>query len=168
MEVYTKVKGEESGYRREKLEDFTDISLIPEFDYSIKWRKLQEKTPRKTTYQREDYRQRPSMVGQNTRDDRPAGISTVSNSLRKTSEEPAAAKPLLPDSWKKPSILPLANQGKVNHDLVRANSNTTHSISKKVKLNTDTAPEDEEDEDMSSGSGSEDDASTFSTPMGEK
>ena len=47
VELFTKYRGEESGYRFAKLEDFMDTTELPLFDHDLKWRKVVEKPPRR-------------------------------------------------------------------------------------------------------------------------
>ena len=47
VELFTKYRGEESGYRHTKLEDFMDTYELPRFDHDLKWRKVAEKPPRR-------------------------------------------------------------------------------------------------------------------------
>ena len=63
IEVFTKTKGEETGYRKVELDDFTDMSAVPEFNFTIKWRKFTDKPPRRTQKNWEDLGQRPSTIG---------------------------------------------------------------------------------------------------------
>ena len=62
IEVFTKTKGEESGYKKVDLDDFTDMSLVPEFNFAIKWRKFTDKPPRRAQKIWEDLGQRPSTM----------------------------------------------------------------------------------------------------------
>ena len=39
MEVFTKLRGDDQGFRKIKLEDFTDLKLIPRFNAKIKMEK---------------------------------------------------------------------------------------------------------------------------------
>ena len=52
IEVYMKYRGEQVGYRLVKLEDFTDISMLLDFDQNIKWKRYTDRPPRRKV----DYR----------------------------------------------------------------------------------------------------------------
>ena len=56
------MRNEETGFRRIKLEDFTDVSQIPPFNSNIKWRRYTDKLPRRAVTDRKETRTRPSMT----------------------------------------------------------------------------------------------------------
>ena len=47
IELFTKYRGEEQGYRFTKLEDYMDTNELPTFDHDLKWRRVVEKPPRR-------------------------------------------------------------------------------------------------------------------------
>ena len=47
IEIFTKNKGEEAPYKQVRIEDITDITAVPLFDHSIRWRKFEDKPPRR-------------------------------------------------------------------------------------------------------------------------
>ena len=66
IDIFTKVTGEDTGYKKVALEDFTDMALIPDFNHQMKWKKYQDKPPRRRTTIREELGTRPSTRGQST------------------------------------------------------------------------------------------------------
>ena len=65
IEVYTKTKGGDAGYRKVKLNEFTDMTLVPNFNHEIKWKVFADKPPRKSC-KWVDKGQRPSTMGTRT------------------------------------------------------------------------------------------------------
>ena len=112
IEVFTKYKGEEAGFKKIKLCDFTDISEIPEFDWGIRWRRYQDKPPRPRIHRQEVPRQRPSMRTQ-MEDENPG--------------DPAGRSQQPPQT------------------LVRRNSNTLNSDSKKPRIEESSSSGEDED-----------------------
>ena len=47
VELYTKFRGEKSGFKQTKLSDFLDTSTLPNFNYKVKWRRFKEQPPRR-------------------------------------------------------------------------------------------------------------------------
>ena len=134
MEVYTKIKGEEQGFKKVHLEDFTDTKLIPKFDLRIKWRRYKDKLPRNPNNHWEDLGERPSTrnISANKRtvnQMRKKTDSANGQSFAKRQEDhsPNTTAGILsqaePASRQTENILPVTRQ----------NSNTTTSISKKQK-----------------------------------
>ena len=70
IDIYTKVLGEDTGYVKVDLEDFTNMSQIPEFNHQITWKRYQDKPPRRRTTLREDLGTRPSTLGQSSKSNR--------------------------------------------------------------------------------------------------
>ena len=64
IKVYTKVKGEDSGFRKVELEDFTDVSQLPSFNHSIKWKRYCDRSPRCKTSRSAVLGVRPSIQEQ--------------------------------------------------------------------------------------------------------
>ena len=64
VEVFTKYKGEDKGFRRVRLSELTDMSAVPAFNYNVKWKRYQDKPPRRINTCWEDPGQCPSTVGQ--------------------------------------------------------------------------------------------------------
>ena len=60
IEIYTKQRGEEQGFKKVELEEFTDVTLVPGFDNNVKWRIYTDKPQRKKSSQWEDKGERPS------------------------------------------------------------------------------------------------------------
>ena len=54
LEIYVKYRGENAPFRQIKLEDFTDMSVVPPFNHNIKWRWYEEKSPRRRRGQQVD------------------------------------------------------------------------------------------------------------------
>ena len=121
IEIFTKRKGEEEGYRKVNLVEFTDISKIPEFNHRIKWRRYVDKPPRQRHGQLDRQRCRPSTQAQYG-----TGRST---------------QPEVPPTRKDPLALPIT----------RANSNSTNSDSKKPRLEASSSEEEEDEEDEETG-----------------
>ena len=104
MELYTKYRGEEAGYRQAKLEDFMDIMELPQFDHELKWRKVVEKPPRRkinygnSTIRRSNSSQskEAQVVAQNPAVRNTGMVRANSNSL--TNKELKKHKPSTPSS----------------------------------------------------------------------
>ena len=47
IEIFVKNKGEGVPFRQIKIKEFTDITKVPCFDHSIKWRRYVDKPPRR-------------------------------------------------------------------------------------------------------------------------
>ena len=47
VEVFVKYRDEQSGFRKVDLDEFADMSSIPHFNHRIKWRKVNDKPPRR-------------------------------------------------------------------------------------------------------------------------
>ena len=60
VEIYTKIKGDDIGFRKVSIEDFIGDTTIPDFDRNIKWKRYLDRPPRRTTNQWESRGQRPS------------------------------------------------------------------------------------------------------------
>ena len=133
----TKMRNEETGYRRIKLEDFTDVSQIPPFDSNIKWRKYTDRLPRRVTSNRTVTRTRPSMT-------------TTGQSTEKTATE------------KTPTLNTVSSEKQI----VRANSNTICSENKRKCRRAESSNEDEDMSGSGSGSdsGSDSRSQKFETP----
>ena len=54
IEVFVKTKGEEGGFKKVNLEEFTDVSGIPEYNHEIRWKRYVDKLQRKVTSYREE------------------------------------------------------------------------------------------------------------------
>ena len=120
IEIYTKLKGEDKGYRKVTLTDFTDMSKIAKFNAKIKWKRYQDKPPRRTQKTWKDFGQRPSTLGQIQQQ------GTIYKNAGKEMEvdydTPAGGK----------------------NPLTRANSNTTTSAAKKHKQQRQRSSDEEE------------------------
>ena len=86
VEVYCKIKGEEEGFRKIELSDFTDEEKIPTFNHSIKWKRYDDKPPRRRlTSHKEVTALRPSLNNQQGKENlsKPAtaGKTTEATSL---------------------------------------------------------------------------------------
>ena len=113
MEIYIKLKGEDEGYKRIELGDFTDKDKIPEFNHAIKWKRYVDKPPRRRVEShREGKGSKPSLQNQPTVDN--SGTSTG------RTKDPVNV-------------------------LVRANSNSKNSVSKRqrVIISADSSNDDE-------------------------
>ena len=98
IEIYTKRKGGEAGYRLTNLNDFVGQQQVPLFDHRIRWKKFVDQPPRRiVTY-------------------------------KKTQEQ----DPLRMDSL--PGGTPLDGAASQPTGIVRANSNTVNSNSKKIRV----------------------------------
>ena len=142
IELYTKTKGEESGFKRIELNEFTDMTRVPEFDPTIKWKRYVDKPPSRKDKNWEDRGQRPSTMGQQSRERYGWKQKEVVNSAG--DEDPASRN--------------------LETGLIRSNSNTTNSQSKKQRLEAESSSSDGEDSRMDS----EGDSSQFSTPAAQK
>ena len=67
IELYTKQKGGETGYRFVKLEDFTDMQLVPKFNHNIKWKKYIDHPPRRVLQYKNVELQDPLSIDQDSR-----------------------------------------------------------------------------------------------------
>ena len=124
IEVFVKTRGEEGGFKKVKLEDFTDVSGIPEYNHEIRWKRYVDKLPRKATSHREENREKPSTRRENDRRQE-GGVTTQPNTGKEQNKSPA-------------------NSG----TMVRANSNSVVSEKKRRKrLNADSSNEEETEED---------------------
>ena len=47
VEIFVKPKGEGARFKQVAIEDFTDIKEVPKYDHSIKWRRYNDKPPRR-------------------------------------------------------------------------------------------------------------------------
>ena len=115
IEVYTKYKGESTGYRLVKLEEFTDVSRLPTFDHQIKWRIVPDRQPRRKVIYK-DMTSRPAHAKARQ------GTSSSGNPATGLSarEQPAPQSELS------------SNNGTLS-GLIRANSNSTTGTMKKVR-----------------------------------
>ena len=110
------------------LADFTDMSKVPAFNSRIKWKRYQDKLPRRTNNQWEDPGQRPSTLGQSYTK------KTHSNTARSKGDNDTN------------SGNPAGRQQEDSNPLVRANSNSLTSAPKKSKLySAESSAEEEED-----------------------
>ena len=140
IELFIKTKGEESGYKKIELNEFTDMTEVPEFDSTIKWKRYTDKPPRRREMIWKDKGQRPSTEGQLTREK--TGLTQKKSLTEVGIEDPATR----------------------NNEtgMIRSNSNTTSSKSKKQRIEAESST-DGEDSRMDS-----DDSREFSTPAGQK
>ena len=112
IEVFIKYKDEDKGFRQVPLDDFTDMTKIPPFNYEVKWRRYRDKPTRRVTSRGEEPSVRPSTQGQ-----------------VKSSGKPPSMMPPLPPSLT--SDTPDTGKKSVTQPLKRANSNSNPSSSKK-------------------------------------
>ena len=105
VELYTKYRGEEAGYRLAKLGDFMDTMELPQFDHDLKWRRVVEKPPRrKINYGNSTIRRSNSSPNQrcsNSTDETPAVRNTGlvrANSNSITNNDLKKLKPNTPTS----------------------------------------------------------------------
>ena len=142
IEIFTKYKGEEAGYRKVKLSDFTDILEVPEFNEKVKWKRYIDKPPRRKANYQSGWGQRPSTVGQLSNGDTAGATRAEKTTIGKVVSD----KPL-----------------------IRANSNTLSNKNKKAKLNS-SSDEDMSgvENDEESGEESGDSREAFETPTGKK
>ena len=138
IEVWTKYKNEEKGFRRVNMEEFTD-QTVPEFNHTIKWKRYHDKLPRRTNRVWQDPGQRPSTIGQV----RNRGLEFV-NTMTDMDTSPES---------------PASGQTTEVNPLIRSNSNTVVSRTKKTRWNN--APSSEEEEYLS---GSEESTKRTCTP----
>ena len=47
IEIFTKYKGDDGPFKKVRIDDFTDGEAVPLFDHSVKWRKFEDKPPRR-------------------------------------------------------------------------------------------------------------------------
>ena len=133
IEVYIKYKQEETGFKKVDLAEFTDKVDIPQFDHTIKWRKYNDKPPRRHNNQWTDKGQRPSTMTQR------------SSQTRVTSRESDPSRQKKPED----SLAPKSQKNDTenhNNQLKRANSNTITSHKTRQKLYS--ADSSAEDDDM--------------------
>ena len=64
VEVFIKMRGDESGFRKVNLNEFLDINKVPSFDVKAKWKKYTDRPPRRKASPSECLAVRPSMQGQ--------------------------------------------------------------------------------------------------------
>ena len=64
VEILVKTKGEDGGFKKVDLDEFTDMNLIPKFNHLIKWRKYNDKPPCRPANHWEDLGPRPSTMNQ--------------------------------------------------------------------------------------------------------
>ena len=162
VEVYTKLRGDDQGFKKVHLEDFTETKLIPKFDAKIKWRRYKDKIPRIPNNHWEDRGERPST--RNTQANKGAGFQhrnkTNTDKVQSTATKPVEHNPIStaddPSTRQAENILPVTRQ----------NSNSHTSLSKKQKRYTSPSSSDDEVdmEDRSTGSWNQ----SFATPSGEK
>ena len=57
IEIYTKTRGENTGFKPVKSNDFTDVTLVPQFDYTMKWRRFEDKPPRRKVHYQQKQKQ---------------------------------------------------------------------------------------------------------------
>ena len=129
IEVYIKIKSEETGFRKISLEQFT-ATQIPPFNPEIKWRKYTDRLPRKISSRQAETRTRPSMAGHTL----PGSINNKLQTRTDTSEG----------------------------QLVRSNSNTYVSQTKRKCVRAQSSSED--DKMSGSPSSQESDMENFVTP----
>ena len=146
IELYMKIRGEDKGFRRVSLYDFTDMSAVPGFNFDIKWKRYQDKPPRRATNIWADPGQRPSTIRQSD-----PGKKQLSTSVNTSDVQ------IMDTGSEDPSN----RQDSVVNPLIRSNSNTTTSVMKKHKLYS--ADSSGEEEYLS---GSEDKNQKFATPTG--
>ena len=139
IEIYTKNKTEDTGFRKVKIEDFTDTE-VPKFNPDIKWKKYTDKLPRKIPNLQADIRARPSLAGLNL-------PSRTQGHRFNTSKD-------------------TNNTVRTEGQLIRANSNSLVSQTKRKCLRSQSS-EDEDDRMSSSQSGLESDMESFETPAAE-
>ena len=154
VEVFTKLKGEDQGFKKVRLDDFTDTKLIPQFDAKIKWRRYKDKMPRTQNNHWEDRGERPS-----TRNINSNAAQLHRNNTKKTTPIPTVHSNV--STTEDPSI----RQPEFNQQIVRQNSNSHTSQNKKQKRYTSPVSSDEE-VDMEDRSASRN--QSFATPSGEK
>ena len=149
IEVYTKVKGEETGYRKVDLDDFTDMRAVPSFNYGMKWKRYVDKPPRRATNNWEDLGPRPSVMGQ------PIKNRNVTKT-RKDNE---------PDREREQEKTDDPSSGK--NPMVRANSNSNEIRNKKQKYSAVSSEEEDcQMEDENEEEEEDEDIQHYSTPAG--
>ena len=149
VEVYTKYRGDNTGFRKVTLSEFTDVTTLPKFNANLKWKRFQDRPPRKSSHW-EDLGARPSTAGQ-------TNIDLRRHTKDNTNKEDMTMDTGSPSTGKTSSTNPL----------IRANSNSTMSTSKKTKTNMYSADSSEED-DEEYLSDSAEQKQKFRTPTGTK
>ena len=158
VEIYTKLRGDDHGFKKVPLEDFTDPKMIPKFDAKIKWRRYKDKIPRISNKRWEDRGERPST--RKTHSNKEQQYRNTANTDKEQQSKPADH-----DTSSRAED-PSTRQGENIPPVIRQNSNSHTSLSKKQKRYTSPASSDEE-MDMEKSSADSWNQS-FATPSGEK
>ena len=158
--MYTKLRGDDQGFKKVLLEDFTDTKMIPKFDAKIKWRRYKDKIPRIPNNHWEDRGERPSTRNINSNKDLQHRNKTNTDKTQRTVSKPVVLN--TSSTVEDPST----RQAEHIPPVIRQNSNSHTSLSKKQKRYTSPSSSDEEVdmEDRSAASWNQ----SFATPSGEK
>ena len=92
LEILTKTKGTDEPFTKVDLNDFTEGTIVPEFDHKISWKQKTDRIPRR----------RVTSSRSNSRDSSPAGTANWEKPTTESTntENQNRAKPLRIPSWK--------------------------------------------------------------------
>ena len=95
IEVFTKIRGESTGFKLVKLNEFTAIDDLPGYDHSIKWKITPDRPPRrKVNYQNQRQEIRSSNTQSTGQEEPPKQLARVnSNSVTNESKKARMSAP---------------------------------------------------------------------------
>ena len=95
IEVFTKIRGETTGFKLVALKDFTDVEQLPAYDHSIKWKIHPDRPPRrKVRYQNQKQDTGSSTAQATGQEETPKQLARVnSNSVTNESKKARMSAP---------------------------------------------------------------------------
>ena len=120
IDVYIKMKNEDSGFRKVEIREFT-TEEIPEFEHGLKWKRYADRPPRVRSSQMEKPKARPSTLGQQWRKQNEPEKPSNQNPLIRTHSIPTRT------SSKKPRLNASSSGGEIS-DMDQSNTSSSNKI----------------------------------------